>query len=464
MGVVWATLEQSYETIRGAFTPEQFGVFLNMYSCEVDENYLVAFHEHFHHWQSVFTPYGHMKWECDRSASSEIINIWLASTASTPNKRPLPAAAMYEVKDENRMAGMAQIFVQDFARQVAAISERVVGNYWLQKIIPVSMTEICPIINLDFGPYKLNGIDILEGFAKFQEASLAFLIEQKHLAEIIDPNVLRPEYYSALWYFYEKIGGERIVEFPVVCELALSSSRLCIIDRTDKWKEHFPAWRFIKIIDVISGYGPEECLTLDSIEDKFDSYVATTLKKCGFVSWNESWKGPEEYVSENDLNIPNEMLRAICFKRKYPWALSFPFINAQVLKEMMEFHPYYFITTDKSGYTVATEALGQEVMFENHYQAFSHQICGHISPRCVDCSKLQCGFSYYGIQGCRYQLDGSCEGYVDKNSNLPALCLDGRQNVIEGCMFEAFLSILGISIKDLDISDMSKRIDPAVIK
>lgn len=103
-------------------------------------------------------------------------------------------------------------------------------------------------------------------------------------------------------------------------------------------------------------------------------------------------------------------------------------------------------------------------MFENHYQAFSHQICGHISPRCVDCSKLQCGFSYYGIQGCRYQLDGSCEGYVDKNSNLLTLCLDGRQNVIEGCMFEAFLSILGISIKDLDISDMSKRIDPAVIK
>ena len=67
MSNVWNVMENIYKSIRGSFTPEQFGVFLNMDSSEVDDNYLVAFHETFHYWQSVFTPYGHMKWACDRT-------------------------------------------------------------------------------------------------------------------------------------------------------------------------------------------------------------------------------------------------------------------------------------------------------------------------------------------------------------------------------------------------------------
>ena len=56
MSNVWNVMENIYKSIRGSFTPEQFGVFLNMDSSEVDDNYLVACHETFHYWQSVFTP------------------------------------------------------------------------------------------------------------------------------------------------------------------------------------------------------------------------------------------------------------------------------------------------------------------------------------------------------------------------------------------------------------------------
>lgn len=115
--------------------------------------------------------------------------------------------------------------------------------------------------------------------------------------------------------------------------------------------------------------------------------------------------------------------------------------------------------SDGSRYTVDSEILGQEVVFENHFQAFAHQICGNMSPRCVDCGKVQCGFSYYGIKGCQYILDGSCDGHVDRDSALPELVLDENDNIVEGCVFEAFFNIMGVSVKDLIVTDISKKID-----
>lgn len=51
MQEIWKAIEDQYKSIKGSFSTEQFGVFLNMYSFEVADNYLVAFHEDYHHWQ-----------------------------------------------------------------------------------------------------------------------------------------------------------------------------------------------------------------------------------------------------------------------------------------------------------------------------------------------------------------------------------------------------------------------------
>ena len=260
------------------------------------------------------------------------------------------------------------------------------------------------------------------------------------------------------------MGPKRILEFPVACELALAASRPCSIDQQGKWKEYYPAWRYIKIIDVISRYEQADYLSVSNLEASFASYVDMTLRNCGFMRWDECWDNVVKYAKQTGMNISNDMVRAIEFKREYPWALSFPFINSEVYGLMKEFHPYYYVTTDSSGYTVDSEILGQEVVFENHFQAFAHQICGHISPRCMDCGKVQCGFSYYGIKGCQYLLDGSCDGHVDCDSELPRIVLDGNHNIIEGCLFEAFLNVMGLGVKDLVVTDISKRIDPDMFK
>ena len=86
--------ETCLNTIKGAYTPEQFGVFLNMYSFEATDNYQVVFHENYHYWQSVFTPFGQSKWILDRSTSSNIIGLWNEATNQTPTNRAIPITAI----------------------------------------------------------------------------------------------------------------------------------------------------------------------------------------------------------------------------------------------------------------------------------------------------------------------------------------------------------------------------------
>lgn len=453
-------LEKTLFAVKGSFTPEQFGVFLNMFSYEVEENYLVVFHENFHHWQYVFTPYGHVNWGCNRSVSSEIINLWITATKNCPSKRIIPAADIIPCTDLNQASCIAQIMMQDLAQQIASLRERSIPTTLLQKVLPIAVDEICPIIDLDECAYRLNGIDILEGWAKFQEACLAFLSEGKSFIETIDKQKLRPEYYSALNYFIERVGAHRIIEFPVACELSLLTGKLCIFDESNEWKQFHPAWRFLRIVDVLNQLSPEEQLSYDIVKTSYIDYSERILQKCGFESWNEAWVEAEAYADQKDLNIPNDMKKAIDFKKSFPWALAFPFLDFDVLQEMCSFHPYYYVTSDKSNYTVNSNALANEVAFETHYQAFSHQICGHMSKRCLDRGKLQCGYSYYGLQ-CQYMKNGLCDGHVDNNSILPEIVLDENENVVEGCDFQLFLSLMDISIKDINITDIAKRIDSA---
>lgn len=460
MGKDWAAqFETCLNTIKGSYTPEQFGVFLNMYSCEVDDNYLVLFHEQFHHWQSVFTPYGQLKWGCVRTVSTKLIELWLTATKDFPNERKLPAADLIPCKDITQASCLAKILTQAIAWQICLLGERTVITPLLKKVLPISIDDITPTIQLQGDLYHLNGIDILESWAKFQEASLANIIDGKHLHEMIDPNKLNKEYYSALYYFFDKIGPNRIVEFPVICELSMATGKLCTYSNDFNWKRYHPAWRFIHLVDIASTLSESEYLHYDRIEDGFLPYTETLLQKSGFDDWNTAWEGAKEYAEQTDLNIPNEMHNAIIWKRKYPWAISFPFINYETLMGLKEFHPYYINTIDGTRFTVASNSFANEVMFEAHYQALAHQICGRMSERCLDRGKLQCGYSYYGLCGCKYLQNEACDGHVDHNSTLIPFVTNDKSEILEGCDFEFFLNLIGTSIREIYVSDILKQID-----
>ena len=68
---------------------------------------------------------------------------------------------------------------------------------------------------------------------------------------IINPNKLNPEYYSALYYFIETLGPERLVEFPIVCELALATAHIPLPSSIENFQKYAPNWRFIKLVEKL---------------------------------------------------------------------------------------------------------------------------------------------------------------------------------------------------------------------
>lgn len=457
----WGTIEEQYKSVKGSFSPEQFGVFLNMYSFEVADNYLVAFHEDYHYWQSIFTPVGHLRWGANRTISTEIIEAWLKATKNTPTERRIPAASIFPTTDANTITYVSNIWTQYMARHVCNLIVRNNHNPYIEKMFS-QIGPLSPSITVKDYVHELNGIDILEGLAKFQEAVLAYIAEEKTFQETINTERLSPEYYIALQYFVEKVGSDRIMEFPAACELALCACDFCMPGQPN-WKNSHPAWRFVKIVDVMIGLDGSQYLYGENITKHYVTYANKILDVCGFVNWSDIWNTAKVYASKEKTALTGDMLRAIEFKQQYPWVLAYPFVDVNAFHNMADFRPYYYNTTDGSGYVVKSDDHGNEVILENQYQALANQICGIMSDRCIDCGRIQCGYSYYGIRRCPYLLDGTCDGHVDRDSNLPGIEMDLHGNIVNGCAFDVFLSLMGVRVKDLTISDISQRIDPQVL-
>lgn len=114
--------------------------------------------------------------------------------------------------------------------------------------------------------HRMRGIDILESFAKFEEAMLGEIITGRTLDELINPNKLNPEYYSALYYFIETLGPERLVEFPIACELALATAHIPLPSSIENFQKYAPNWRFIKLVEKLKTI--ENLPTIDYNDNK----------------------------------------------------------------------------------------------------------------------------------------------------------------------------------------------------
>lgn len=450
-------VENALKTIRGQFYPDQFSSQLYMDSDSIPQNYLVYFHERFHYLQNIFTPYGHLKWGCYRSFTAEIIDAWIGLTEKYKKKKKIPAFSYIEDEDLEGLKILGSIFLQDMALQFSSITESDALSEELLQRNEIQREGLVPSIVVSGKEFILNGIDIIESFAKFEEAVLAYLVEDKPLSETINPSVLLPRYFIALYYFIEVLGDERLHEFPVVCELALAISHLPKVNDDESMKKYHPSWRFIKIVDCIKN-NPQIKLKDIRLESSFWEYTDEILRQCEFDSWEELWKPAEVYANQTDLSMAQEMLDAIKYKKTYPWALSYPmnslphFISA----EFNRFHPLFTITNDGVFYSL-DKVSSSELLFENHFQALALQISGRMSKRCIYPDMLQCGYSYFGLNVCPHQQRGECDGHICSGSELPAMKMDESKNIIEGCTFEIVLNIMGTSIHEIEITSLSKK-------
>ena len=80
---------------------------------------------------------------------------------------------------------------------------------------------------------------------------------------------------------------------------------------------------------------------------------------------------------------------------------------------------------------------------ENEIQSVVNQIIGYKSKYNLYPNSIQCADSYYGIKSCKHWIDGSCDGHLCAESEVPKLVMDDNSNIIDGCMLEICLNDLG---------------------
>ena len=441
-----------YLAINGQFFPGQMSSRLYMRTEDVAKKYQTAFHERFHYLQYIFTPYGHMKWGANRTFSSEILNIWLDKDLSTRKKFPV---SQYLENNENSLKVLCSIMMQDFTKRLSDVTEGIVLTREELKIVGVDDEEsLIPQIEVSGKRYSLNGLDIIESFAKYEEAIIALLVEGKDVNNTINPEILHPRYYIALYYFIDQLGMDRLGEFPISCELSLCFSHLPCANNENSMKNYHPSWRFVKIVDFLKN----NKLKYNIFEDNsFWEYTTLILTGCQFEEWDEIWKSAEEYAKQCDLSMSQEMLLAINYKKAHPWCLSYPMANAEefIGAEFNRFYPLFTITDNEVFYNVA--GVNQnEIFLENEIQSFVSQLIGYKSKYNLYPHSIQCADSYYGIHSCKHWLDGTCDGHLCAESEIPELVMDDNYNIIDGCMLEIFLNIGGTSIKKIEIGNTGK--------
>ncbi len=442
--------------LRGQFSPDQFGARLFMFSKDImsPENYLVWFHERYHYLQSIFTPYGHLKWGAYRTVTADVISAWVELPKVLNCDRRIPIADYVDDKSPENLKIAATIWFHNMLYQLYSIVEQGNANADIMKFTPqLSQENICPEIELFGSPYRFKGLDIFESFAKFQEAVMAELITGKSLDESIDPAKLNPEYYSALYYFITEVGAERLKEFPIACELSLSTPHIPSPHDKQAFYENAPNWRFINIVATLKKSNDLPALDF-SDHESFYAYANTLLSRCGYPTLDGIWDACESYAMQTDLSMAQEMKAAIEYKKSHPWMLSYPMYTPEFATTAFNrFEPYYTITDDSVFYNIANIS-SSELIFENNFQAIAAQVCGKVSPYCLDRTKLMCGDSYMGTKNCPHYKSGECDGHIDKESILPELLLDESGNVNQGCLLELTLKIMDISIKDINIGQI----------
>lgn len=244
-------IQNSFKTINGQFFPGQLSSRLYMDTHDIDEKYLVAFHERFHYLQYIFTPYGHLKWGAHRSFTSEVVQAWNNLTVSFKKQKRIPVYEYMQEGDLDSIKILATIYFQDFLQKYADITDGLVLSEEELEIFGGKKDGLLPKITVDGKEYLLNGLDILESFAKYEEAILGYLFEGRDINEIINPNILAPRYYIALYFFVNELGFERLYEFPIICELSLAFSHLPRCNDEERLHTCHPGWRFLKIVTFL---------------------------------------------------------------------------------------------------------------------------------------------------------------------------------------------------------------------
>ena len=447
------TLSQYLNVLQGRFLPDNLSAQLFFDEDELSEKSHIYYHERFHYLQMIFTPYGHIRWGVYRSWTSDIIENWL-QLYHKHNKGYISSDYYLDDMCKDDIAPLTSLFIYYQAWILFQLPDTHFIPEPFKKVYP-QLDDLLPKITYNEVTYEITTQYVLEGFAKFEEALYQYIFKGVEIEKTIDPNILNPEYYCLFYYFIDKLGPSRILEFPVVCELAL---RIQHLPQKDNLAITHAGCRFLTIIDYLCNH-PNIKLESITSDSAFVSYAKQILNGCGFGEWDGHWDTAIKYASSSDLKISTEMLDAIKYIQQHPRALSYAILDPLIFKsdEFRKFHPLFTLIGENPVFNLNSISV-EEMTFENDYQALAFQIMGIQSQRCIYPDMLQCGDSYFGLKQCDCIKKGLCDGQINKDSELLNIELDNDYTLKFGCPFEVFLQAIGCTLKNIDVKDSGKII------
>lgn len=122
-----------------------------------------------------------------------------------------------------------------------------------------------------------------------------------------------------------------------------------------------------------------------------------------------------------------------CVQSVYRWldGVSMPTVdNLYALSKMLqvpmeEFRRAQAEVEQKKEKPMSQKMLNQnEIFLENEIQSFVSQLIGYKSKYNLYPHSIQCADSYYGIHSCKHWLDGTCDGHLCAESEIPELVMD----------------------------------------
>lgn len=424
-----------YNKVLGAFSPDIMSVFVNSTYNDVElendsgsykKNQIVYFHELFHHWQSIFTPFGQMQSFQYKYTSDEIIDLWTKAVGRDIKNRKIPIGNMILNSD-------AECITIALLLQASKLNlnllDLMLYDFWnedLNDYYEGAKIYLNPIIQYNGQEYKVKGIDIIETYDKFQESIYGTLYGLDFF-DTMNPEKIPANYYCIYFYYLDEIGDD--IEFPAVCEIALMSSQVGDLRDEDDWKNNHPAWRFLKIVEYMKKNKDIPRIIPDKIDSTYQKFVDYIIENCDFKKISDIQKGmrindemPWPSVLGIELNIAFE------FKNRYPWILSYPFYySEEAVKSLYIFEPHYlsyldtsFMIADKDKKiygSIGSNMLkwSSELSNKLHRQALAYQIIGQKSKRYIYKDSLQCGCGYFGIKNCPF-YPKQCNGYLEEDS------------------------------------------------
>ncbi len=242
---------EELKAIKGSYNIAQQHIFINREFLDLDtletKDFRLYFHELYHHWQSLFTSYGQLKWGAYRTFYMDVVNIWMSGTEGTGSYRILPYANLINEGSTEFSRCAIQLHLQLNIMSLLSLNERSRLSNEIISLLNLDYERLIPKVSIEGIEYDLNGLDIIETYAKYQEAMFGFLMLDVPFEETFNLKHLNKEYYFAYLYFIDKLKGAREFEFPAICELALSGGNFSNPSVDESWFSNHIGWRFIRI-------------------------------------------------------------------------------------------------------------------------------------------------------------------------------------------------------------------------